>query len=47
MANKLEGRDVNGMRAAPWGKLDTSAIEAPKIDISVKATSKELYTAIC
>jgi len=27
----LKGRDVNGMHAAQWGKLDTSAISKVKV----------------
>ena len=40
----LNGRDVNGMRAAPWPKIDTSAIS--KVKVSSKCTNEELNNAV-
>ena len=42
--DKLVGRDINGMRPAPYGKLDTSAIEAPKL--GKKATPDDITSAV-
>lgn len=40
----LNGRDVNVMRAAPWQKIDTSAIS--KVKVSSKCTNEELNNAV-
>ena len=40
----LKGRDVNGMHAAQWGKLDTSAIS--KVKVPDKCTNEQLTDAV-
>ena len=40
----LKGRDVNGMRATMWGKLDTSAIS--KVKVPEKCTNEQLADAV-
>lgn len=47
MSSYLKGRDVNGMRSANWGKLDTSDIQLPKTDIDSKSSNIEVHNAIC
>ena len=42
---KLEGRDINGMHANAWGKLDTSVIQ-PYKKLGPKATNEELCEAV-
>lgn len=41
---ELKGRDVNGMHAAQWGKLDTSAIS--KVKVPAKCTNEQLADAV-
>ena len=41
---KLEGRDINMMRAAPWKGADTSAVQ--KVSVPKNCTNEQLADAV-
>ena len=41
---KLEGRDINGMHAAPWAGADTSAVQ--KVSVPKNCTNEQLADAV-